>query len=95
MTESGNDFRRELERIRDDLTTLKDEVRLKLHLASMDAKDAYERLEPRIRDFSRHVDAVGDAVEREAEKIGTRLRDELVDLRDRVRKAVDKDRENG
>lgn len=91
MTESGNDFRRELERIRDDLTQMKDEVRLKLHLASMDAKDAYERLEPRIREFSRHVDAVGDTVEREAGKIGTRLREELTDLRDRIRKAAEKD----
>lgn len=90
MTESRNDFQKELTKIQNDLATLRDEVRVKLHLASMDAKDAYERIEPRIREFSKHVDAMGDAAERELGKLGNRLKEELTDLRDRVRKAVEK-----
>jgi hypothetical protein len=61
----------------DDLQRIADEVRLKLHLARMEARDEWRRLEPEIADFERRV-------ERAAEKSG----DELVEAARRLKKRL-------
>jgi len=55
-----------------DLATLRDEIRVKLHLASMDLKDEWKKLEPHILEVEQAASkvteatrgAVHDAVER-------------------------------
>ena len=40
----------------DELRALRDEIRLELHLAGMEAKEAWKKLEPRIRDAEEKVE---------------------------------------
>jgi len=84
-----NELEKDLDKVRNDLTSLRDEVRLKLHLASMDTKDSFEQLEPRVRRFVQDLEKAGTSARDELRKTGTRLRDELVGLRDRLRKAAE------
>lgn len=43
------------------LRTLRDEVRLKLHLASMDVRQQWKNLEPRLADVEKAADDVSHA----------------------------------
>jgi hypothetical protein len=68
----------------DDLRTMRDEIRVKLHLAGMDAKDAFAKLEPRLNEVEREVakggDAVADALDKTVDELGAsfrKLRDQL------------------
>jgi hypothetical protein len=56
------------DRLRDDiakaltrLRTLRDEARVKIHLGSMDARDAWGRLEPRLLEAERAAEHVSQA----------------------------------
>ncbi len=42
--------------LRDELRALRDEIRLELHLAGMEAKEAWRRLEPRVREAEEKVE---------------------------------------
>ena len=70
----------------EELGRLRDEVRLKLHLASMEARDEWEKLEERWEQFRRKadldetVDGIGDSAEG--------LVDELRKGYERIRKAL-------
>jgi hypothetical protein len=48
MSTATNDMKKEIQRDVDRLRTLRDELRVKLHLASMDAKTEWTKLEPKI-----------------------------------------------
>jgi len=48
MSEAGKEVKAELEKSLAQLATLRDEVRVRLHLASMDVKKQWNELEPRI-----------------------------------------------
>jgi ElaB/YqjD/DUF883 family membrane-anchored ribosome-binding protein len=50
MTEPKTDLKAELAKTMDLLRTLRDETRVMLHLGGMDAKDRWNKLEPRIED---------------------------------------------
>ncbi len=54
MSDTTKDLKAELDKSVSLLKTLRDEVRVKLHLAGMDAKDQWNKLEP-------HLDHVMDA----------------------------------
>lgn len=45
-----------------DLARMRDEIRVKLHLAGMDAKSAWKSLEPRLDDLEREAREEGEAV---------------------------------
>ena len=70
----------------EELGRLRDEVRLKLHLASMEARDEWEKLEERWQQFRRKadldetVDGIGESAEG--------LVDELRKGYERIRKAL-------
>lgn len=51
-------------RLRDDLATMRDEIRVKLHLAGMDAKREWARLDPQIRKLERLFGRGGPLTER-------------------------------
>lgn len=48
MNQATGDLKAELEKSAQRLRTLRDEIKLKLHLAKLDAKDEWNRLEPKL-----------------------------------------------
>lgn len=78
------------------INTLKqerDELKLQMHLASMEAKDEYERLSGKIDELTTQYQPVSDAVEKSAENVFAALglaADELKNGFHRVRQAIAK-----
>jgi len=68
-----------------DLREMRDEIRLKLHLAGMDAKDAFRKLEPRLTRLESEVSKGGDAVADALQTTAKELRASLRKLRDQLR----------
>lgn len=64
MSQAKNDFKKEMERGLDEMRRLRDEVRVQLHLAGMDAKEAWRHLEPRIEAAEKEVERGFDAATR-------------------------------
>ena len=60
MADVTNDLKNELKKSLTQLQTLRDEVRVKLHLANMDLKDQWNKLDPYIADVERKA---GEATE--------------------------------
>jgi hypothetical protein len=85
MSQTTDELKKDIEKSIAHMQTLRDEVRVKLHLAGMDAKDEWNKLEPHLADVERDVEraaaelteatrqAVADAVKRL-----TKLRDKLM-----------------
>jgi hypothetical protein len=48
MNQTTTDLRAEIMKLRQSLETLRDEVRVRIHLGAMDAKDAWKKIEPQI-----------------------------------------------
>jgi hypothetical protein len=48
-----SEFQRQFDETRQRLETLRDEIRLKIHLASMDTKEAFRDMESQIHHFER------------------------------------------
>ncbi len=67
-----------------DLKRISDEIRVRIHLASMDAKDAWANLEPRVREFEAKIERASERAAAEVDKLAGGLRDELTRLRKRV-----------
>jgi hypothetical protein len=47
MSDAKREFRAQVDRAIEELKAMRDEIKLKLHLGGMDAKDAWKKLEPR------------------------------------------------
>ena len=67
-----------------ELQQLRDEIRLKLHLASMDLKDQFERIEPDVRSFERRAEEVTEDVGDELREGWTHLQTALKRIRDEL-----------
>ena len=67
-----------------DFRRLADEIRLKVHLGKMDARDAWAKLEPRIADFEQKMEATAEDVGAEFRKTGLILKEELERLKERL-----------
>ena len=79
-SELKNDLKKSLELV----SQLKDEIRVKMHLAGMDAKDQWNRLEPRIRDVEAEIGrAAGDVSDASREALRD-LITKMRTLRDRL-----------
>ena len=61
MNHSTVDLKKEMHKSLDQLRTLRDEVRVNLHLAGMDAKDEWAKLEPLLMDVERKAAELSDA----------------------------------
>lgn len=57
-TPSGNDLSDKTESARESLRTLVDELRLQMHLGSMDAKESWEDLEPQLKRMESRLDSL-------------------------------------
>lgn len=95
----GNDVMSEKRDALDDVISKlkqeRDELKLKMHLASMDAKDDYERISGKVDELTEQYDPVKDAVEETAENIFSALglvADELKAGFQRVRKSVSEEK---
>jgi hypothetical protein len=56
------------------LKTLRDEIRVDIHLASLEAKDKWKELEPVVRDAEKLADEVTDVSRRTMEELVEKLR---------------------
>jgi arabinogalactan endo-1,4-beta-galactosidase len=74
----------EIRRALDEVKRLRDEVRVRIHLAEMDARDAWHKLEPRIDKLDRQFDKAGTRVSIELKAALEQARTSLKALRDRL-----------
>lgn len=80
-----------LTNLKQDLREARDELRVQMHLAKADARDEWEKLEPKWDEFQQKLDKVEDAAEDAAEDIGealSSLGDEIKSGYERIRKAL-------
>jgi hypothetical protein len=80
VSQSTNELKAEIEKGLAQMQTLRDEIRVRLHLAGMDAKDEWNKLEPQLVEVERAAEALTDATERaisDAVKRLSRLREKL------------------
>ncbi|MEM1069686.1 MAG: hypothetical protein AAGG48_17705 [Planctomycetota bacterium] len=88
MTDSSNPLEDLIRELKQD----RDELKLKMHLASMDAKDDYERISGKVDQLTEQFEPVKDAVEETAANVFSALgmaADELKFGLHRVRKAIE------
>jgi hypothetical protein len=86
LTDRGAIDMSDFEELKADLERIRDEIRLKLHLASMDAKDEWHDLEGKWQSFSERAE-----MHKTAEGLGAALGDvgeELKQAYRRLRKAI-------
>ncbi|MEM7433596.1 MAG: hypothetical protein AAF436_00495 [Myxococcota bacterium] len=82
--EANRSFRQDLDDTREDLRRMADEIRVKMHLAGMDAKDAWEDIKPRLADFESRLDAVADDVGEELKALGSDVRLRMKNLKQKL-----------
>jgi hypothetical protein len=82
--EADKSVKQDLEDTRNDLRRMADEIRVKLHLAGMDAKDAWEDIQPRLQDFERRFDATADEVSDELKALGTDIKKRLLNIKNKI-----------
>lgn len=79
--EADKKLKDELQATRDDLKRTADEIKVKLHLAGMDAKDAWNDLEPKLAEFERRFDAKADEVTDELKALGGEIKQRLLNIK--------------
>ena len=80
MAEIKTELKKELEKNLNLLHTLRDEVRVRLHLAGMDLKEQWNKLEPHLEDVEKRAGEISEAsraVVAEAVKKLEKLRSKL------------------
>lgn len=60
MSSITSDLKADLQKGLESLQTLRDEIRVKLHLAGMDAKDAWNKLEPKLQEVEKLAEDVSE-----------------------------------
>lgn len=66
------------------LTQLRDEIRVRLHLAQLDAKDKWQELETQLVSLEHRVASDGGTVLGATAQLAKELKQSLVDFRDRL-----------
>ena len=82
--EADKTLKEELQETRDDLQRTADEIKLKLHLAGMDAKDAWDELEPKLAEFEQRFDAKAEEVGDELKALGSEIKQRLLNIKDKI-----------
>jgi len=82
--EADKTLKQDLEDTRNDLKRAADEIKLKLHLAGMDAKDAWEEVQPRLADFEQRFDAKAEEVGEELKALGNDIMKRLQNIKSKI-----------
>jgi predicted nucleic acid-binding Zn-ribbon protein len=80
-----DDANKALRTMRDELVELRDVVRLKLHLGSMDLKDRFHAVEPDVRAFEHRAEQATADVSQEVREGFVHLKRALERIRDELR----------
>ena len=83
--EADKTLKQDLEDTRNDLRRAADEIKLKLHLAGMDAKDAWEDVQPRLSDFEQRFDAKAGEVSDELKALGNDIMKRLQNIKSKLK----------
>ncbi|MBW2507170.1 MAG: hypothetical protein JRE81_00925 [Deltaproteobacteria bacterium] len=83
--EADKTLKQDLEDTRNDLRRAADEIKLKLHLAGMDAKDAWEEVQPRLADFEQRFDAKAEEVGEELKALGGEIMQRLQNIKAKLK----------
>lgn len=71
--------------ITQDIRRMADEIRVKIHLAAMEAKDAWYKLEPKLHEFEQKAEAAKGRLVDGLDKIGEELKEQMGRLLERIR----------
>ena len=82
--EADKSLKQDLQDTRDDLLRTADEIRVKLHLAGMDAKDAWEEVQPKLADFEQRFDAKADEIGDELKALGSEIKQRLLNIKSKL-----------
>jgi tetrahydromethanopterin S-methyltransferase subunit G len=82
--EANKKLKQDLEDTRNDLRRAADEIKVKLHLAGMDAKDAWEEIQPRLADFERRFDSKAGEVGEELKALGNDIKKRLQNIKSKI-----------
>lgn len=74
-------LKQDLEDTRNDLQRAADEIKVKLHLAGMDAKDAWEEVQPRLAEFEQRFDSKAEEVGDELKALGNDIMKRLQNIK--------------
>lgn len=77
------------QKIVEQLRQMADEVRVKVHLAGMDAKEAWTKLEPKLHAFEHRVESAAGSIGDEIVSTGEQLKSELERLTKRTQGSKD------
>jgi hypothetical protein len=83
--EANKTVKQDLEDTRNDLKRAADEIRVKMHLAGMDAKDAWDDIQPRLEDFERRFDEKADEVSDELKALGGDIKQRLLNIKAKLK----------
>lgn|GEM_PF-1468033 len=82
--ETEKTLKQDLEDTREDLRRTADEIRVKLHLATMDVKDAWDDIQPRLQDFEQRFDAKAGEVGEELKALGSDIKQRLLNIKTKL-----------
>jgi ElaB/YqjD/DUF883 family membrane-anchored ribosome-binding protein len=82
--EADKSLKQDIEDTRADLKRMADEIKVKLHLAGMDAKDAWNEIQPRLEDFEKRFDAKADDVGEELKALGGEIKQRLLNIKNKL-----------
>ena len=77
-------LQKELRELSDEIRTAADELRVKAHLAGMEVKQAWNKLEPRVHEFEERFDRAAGTAADEVKKLGKDLKTQLGELKKRL-----------
>jgi len=80
VTNQPSTVRQDFDKLRADLRQLAETMRLKVHLAGMEAKDAWGALEPKVDAFERKAEAIGAEIAHDIKDAGVELKHALEKL---------------
>jgi hypothetical protein len=73
MTHSTTDLKKDIQKGMDDMRALRDELAVKVHLASLDAKEEWRKLEPYVDEVERAATEMTEATRKAVSEAVKRL----------------------
>ena len=74
----------ELQKMLEDVKKLRDELKVKVHLASMDVKDTWKKLEPRVEELQKQARDAGKKAADDVKASAAKLRESFESLKKKI-----------